>query len=116
MSPPMPVQHVGRALPWYGSGPSSILGAGSGGRESSCFGAASSDAPTIPMTNRKGSPSPFAKPAMIDAHFVDDEAPTRPNGREYRAAMLVRAWAELSPKDQAWIERLLEFMAWAKEK
>jgi hypothetical protein len=68
------------------------------------------------MTTRKGSPSPFGTPTLRPDPFVDDEAPTRPNGREFRAAMLVRAWAACTPEDQAWLERLLEFMAWAKEK
>ena len=49
-------------------------------------------------------------------NFDDDEIPTRPAGIEYRAANLVRAWREMSEADKRWLERLLEAMAWARDK
>lgn len=67
------------------------------------------------MTTRRVSPSPFNEPVDRVDPFVDDEAPTRPGNIEYRAAMLVRNWRELSENDKRWLERLIEFMAWSKK-
>ena len=61
MSPPTPTQHEGRALPWYGSGPGSIPGVGSGGRESTCFGGASSGGHHASILKAR---SRFSKPCL----------------------------------------------------
>lgn len=66
------------------------------------------------MAARKPSPSPRSVPRPDDGRFIDDEAPTRPGPQEYRADMLVRAWRQLGERDKAWLERLLDLMAWAK--
>ena len=48
--------------------------------------------------------------------FPEDELPTKPTNPEYRAALLVRAWRELSERDKLYLEKLVAIMAYSREK
>lgn len=47
--------------------------------------------------------------------FKDDEAPTKSDRKEQRAAALVKNWWACSKTDRAWIENLAESLAKKEE-
>lgn len=73
------------------------------------------------MRRSPPSPSPYAvpkRPPHLEGTFTfaPDEEPTKPQGIEYRAAMHLRAWRNCSASDRAWLERVVDLMAWARER
>jgi len=63
----------------------------------------------IAIPARKPSPSPTAMPNReIADSFADSEAPTAKKGAEFRAALLIKYWAQCSPEDQDYLIRTAE--------
>lgn len=56
-------------------------------------------------------PPPDATPRPTATAFVDTEAVTRPTGREFLAALLVRYWSECAEVDQRYLLQLAESYA-----
>jgi len=86
-----------------------------------------------PVWSPRRSPSPFQTPvrpvhlsgpyrfhAPVPIPELDpDDEPTQPGGPQglaYQSAVLVRAFREGSPEFRAWLMRVCDLEAWAKEK